>query len=73
MINTHSFRDETVKRHISPQKFQVRLKYMTPSERILKAQADASVLLSTCEPSSSRKPFVFRAHEPLKGANKSFQ
>ena len=73
MINTHSFRDEHEQRHISPNKFQVKLKYMTPSERVAKAQEDAEMLLSKKEPMSSRKPFIFRAHEPLKSNNKGFQ
>ena len=72
MIHTHSFRDEHEQRHISPQKFHVRLKYLTPSERLQKAQTDADMLLSKKEP-KPRKPFVFRAHEPLKTNYKGFQ
>mmetsp|Transcript_5710 Transcript_5710/g.7692 ORF Transcript_5710/g.7692 Transcript_5710/m.7692 type:complete len:86 (+) Transcript_5710:403-660(+) len=37
MINTHSFRDEHEQRHISPHKFHVRLKYLTPAERLARA------------------------------------
>ena len=45
-LHNHSFRDEDKYRHISPQKFKVSLKYLTPAERLAKAQADVSMLLS---------------------------
>ena len=72
-IDTHLFRTEEKKREISPKKFQVRLKYQTPDERVEYAKAEASVMLShgTCQ--TTRKPFVFRAHEPLKHTTKNFQ
>ena len=72
-IDTHIFRDEDDKRHISPKKFQVRLKYQTPDERLKRAQAEAKVLLSSGETMTARKPFIFRAHDPLASNNKGFQ
>ena len=72
-IDTHVFRDENKQRHISPNKFKIPIKYQTSVERLAKAQADASTLLSTGEIMSTRKPFVFRAPEPLKSTNKGFQ
>lgn len=41
MLNKHSFREQDYNRHISPQKFKVHLKYLTPAERLEKAKKDA--------------------------------
>jgi len=72
-IDTHVFREEHKHRNISPNKFKIPIKYQTSVERLAKAQADASTLLSTGEIMSTRKPFVFRAPEPLKSTSKGFQ
>ena len=71
-IKLHSFRDEQKSKHISPKKFAVRPKYQTPQERLEAAQADASTFLSNGSIPSSRKPFEFRAPEPLKSTSCGF-
>ena len=38
-----------------------------------RAEKEHSLLLSKNEPMSTRKPFVFRAHEPLKSNTRGFQ
>ena len=73
MVARHKFREEEKKRHISPKTFIVRCKYETPEERLVKAQTDASFMLSNGEIMSTRKPFVFRAHDPLASNCKGFQ
>ena len=71
-IKTHVFREEQKSKHISPKKFAVRPKYQTPQERLEAAKADASTLLSNGVIMSTRKPFEFRAPEPLKSTSQGF-
>ena len=71
-IDKHVFRDENKLRHISPKKFQVRVKYQTPIERREKAIEDGKTLISSGEIMSTRKPFEFRAPQPLKSNSKGF-
>jgi len=67
------FREEQSIKDISPKKFQIRLKYQTPEERLAYAQDEAKVLLNNGKCSTTAKPFVFRAHEPLKHTTRGFQ
>jgi hypothetical protein len=71
-INKHSFRDENKLRHISPKKFQVRVKYQTPTERRDKAVTEGKTFLASGEVMSTLKPFEFRAPQPLKSNSKGF-
>ena len=46
---------------------------MDDKQRVAKAKEEAALMLSTGEKLSKRPPFIFRAHQPLNSANKSFQ
>ena len=72
-METHLFRPTDETKNISPEKFRVKLKYMTPQERLDAAVHESSQLLSTGEKISQRPPFEFRAHEPLRSNYKGFQ
>ena len=72
-VDFHLFRAEDESRHISDKKFRVDNKYKTPVARREAALKEASILLSSGETGTYRKPFIFRAHEPLRSNYKGFQ
>ena len=73
-MERHDFRPKVDdSKNISPERFRVKLKYMTQEERLNAAVEESKKLLSTGEKISQRPPFEFRAHEPLRSNYKGFQ
>ena len=60
----HDFRPDNTSKEISKDKFRI-CNYKTPVARREQALKEASILLSSGETGCYRKPFIFRAHDPL--------
>ena len=71
LVDFHDFRPEDEKKEVSNEKFRVN-NYKTPIARREQAMKEAQILLSTGETGCHRKPFIFRAHDPLRSSKKQF-
>ena len=70
-VDFHDFRPDNEQKEIAKQKFRVN-NYKTPVARREAALKEASILLSSGETGCYRKPFIFRAHDPLTSSKKPF-